>query len=127
MNSLTRTLLSFGAVASLAACGSIPKKTFDISAIDFDGNSVPCLVVVDRDTSEALEAQRYTDCEVVVEFTKPRMNLKLVPATRNSQGNIVPPDDAAEKPFLEEIREVQLTDPRKHLFILRVNPNYIGG
>lgn len=127
MKRLTRSLFSLGLVASLAACGSIPKKTFDVQAIDFDGNRVPCLVVVDRDFKEAVEAQRYTDCEVTVEFRKPRMNIQVVPATRNASGVIVTPDQGAMRPFYEEMREVQITDPRKHLFILRLNPDYIGG
>ena len=113
-------------LAGLAACGSIPTKVFDVRAINFDGDQVPCLVEVDRKFKEALDAQRYTDCETKVEFTKERMNLRVYPTRRDSQGNVVPPDPAIQAEYQAEIREVQLADPRVQLFILRSNPTYTG-
>jgi hypothetical protein len=127
MNALFRSLALFGFAALVTSCGSTPTKTFDVKAINFDGNSVPCLVVVDRDFKEAIEAKRYTDCEVKLEFEKERVNLKLYPTRYDAQGKVVPPDPAATGAYYAEMRELQLTDPRQHLFVLRTNPDYVGG
>jgi len=126
MTSMPRKLIASFALSALAACGSVPSKNFDVRAINFDGDQVPCLVEVDRNFKEAIEAKRYTDCDVKVEFTKERMNLRVYPTRRDSQGQIVPPDAAAQAEYLSEIREVQQTDPRTQLFILRPNKNYTG-
>jgi hypothetical protein len=126
MNPFARTFLSLGTTLALTACGSVPTKVFDVRAINFDGNSVPCLVVVDRDYQAALEAERYSDCEVQIAFTKERMNVKLFPTRRDSQGKIVPPDPGATGEYHAEMRELQISDPRVHMFILRTNPDYTG-
>lgn len=126
MNQLARTLLTIGTAFGLTACGSVPTKDVDVRAIDFDGNSVPCLVVVDRDYQEALAAERYTDCEVKIAFTKDRMNVKLFPTRRDGQGKILPPDPGTTGEFYPEMREIQLNDPRVHMFILRTNPDWTG-
>ena len=126
MNRLTRLLLPLGAALAVTACGAAPTTTFDVRAINFDGIAVPCLVEVDSKFSEAQTAARYTDCEIPVLFSKPRMKVKVYPTRVDAQGKIVPPDPTATTEYYSEIRELTAADPRVHLFILRTNPNYSG-
>lgn len=126
MNPLARILIPALAALGAASCGSTPEKSFDVRAINFDGNSVPCLVVLDRDFKEALAAKRYTDCDMTLKFEKERVNVKLFPTRFDAQGKVVPPDPAAQSAYYPEMRELMLSDPHQHLFILRTNPDYVG-
>jgi hypothetical protein len=126
MNPILRHLPLLGLAALVTSCGSIPTKTFDVKAINFDGNSVPCLVVIDRDFKEALASKRYTDCDLPLSFEKERVNVKLYPTRYDAQGKVVPPDPAATSAYFAEMRELQVNDPKQHLFILRTNPDFVG-
>ncbi|MCC6785187.1 MAG: hypothetical protein IT457_20220 [Planctomycetes bacterium] len=120
MNWLARTILSVSTCA-LAACGSIPTKTFHIEAINFEGEDVPCLVEVDDKFDDARTAARYTPCDVTVAFTKDQMTVRVYPTRRDEQGQVIPPEPNARGKYYEQSRLLQMIDPTKHVFVLREN------
>lgn len=117
-------VLSF---ALLTACGSVPSRQFEIRCIDTDEQPVKCLVIVDRKWPLANHDPVYTDGSVAVTFPDDSVNIRVMPVQTGADGRIakVPePDDTA--PFLTQERDLQATDPRVQLFILRRDPEYIG-
>lgn len=109
--------------ASMTACGGIPTKSFEVRAIDNQGAPVPCLIVVDREWPRTPEEAVFTDSEVSIAFRKPRINLLVQPA-RVVEGVMQVPESTEIGMYLQESRDVEITDPRIHLFILNRNPNF---
>lgn len=108
----------------LMACGSIPTKTFEIRAIDTNGTPVKCLIVVDRKWPKPEEAV-FTDGEVTIPFRRNRMSVHVQWVRMRDGAPVVPsPDDVGRYHMVG--RDLELTDPRVHLFILQENPSFGG-
>lgn len=113
-----RKLLSASLLA-LCSCGAIPTREFEVRAIDVDGKSIPCLVVVDGKWPIEGTKPSFTDCRVTVEFPRTNIRVLVKPALVNSEGTpqgVPRHNDAAD--YKTSSREVQLGDPELQLFIL---------
>ena len=128
MNALLRTT-SLSALLCLTACGSIPSREFEFDAIDVNENARPCLVVLNDDWASANENQQYvnltSDNSLVlkIEFPKaPEVEITMAPVlVADGKVQRVPKSRREARDFsgfVEEVRKVQLTDPRKVFFIL---------
>lgn len=126
-----RNTVLFVATTLLAACGSVPTRTFQIEAIDVDERPVPCIVVVGDDWAGAAERNQYvnvgSDDTLALKLAFDRAEVDIIVAA-------VPVDTATGKPrmspksrtesteatgFLADVRRIRFTDPERNLFILR--------
>lgn len=72
---------------ALVACGSVPKRTFTIDAIDSDNyrKPWPCMVVVDGDWPGAVQREQYVNLngnqplQLELTFDKPKHQIEVVP------------------------------------------------
>jgi hypothetical protein len=128
MNSLLRPL-SLSALLGFTACGSIPSREFEFDAIDVSENPRPCLVVLNDDWTAAAEKNQYVNLAgddalvLKIEFPKtPEVEVTMAPIqVADGKPTRVPKSRKEARDysgFVEEVRKVQLTDPRRVFFIL---------
>ena len=128
MNSVLRTS-SLSALLCLTACGSTPSREFEFDAIDTNDNARPCLVVLNDDWTNAAAKNQFvniTDDDALVlsiEFPK-STEVEVTMAPVLVVDGKVPRIPKSRKEareysgFVDEVRRVQLTDPRRVFFIL---------
>ncbi|HEB54402.1 MAG TPA: hypothetical protein ENI87_14210 [bacterium] len=128
MNILTKT--SFVLLATtLAACGSVPKKTFVFDAIDTAETPHACMVVVDDDWDGAITNEQFLragdrdELRLTIEFPVAEVEVTVAPVQLNPDGTIARAprsrSQARETTDLQAgIRRLRMTDPDKQLFIL---------
>lgn len=122
MMAIHRKILVLGACAAMTACGSIPKKTFTFSAIDWEnGVSQSCLIVIDDDWDTAVESERVTGkdgadtCSITIEFKVPEIEVTVVPF---KIGMDLPRSRSDATDYQTYMRTLGPDDPETHLFIL---------
>lgn len=118
--------LSLLPLLALVACGGVPRRTFEIRAIDPEERPVACLVVVDDRWDTAAAQKRITNgnggpLRVEVEFPRPEVGVTLVPVQIDVDTNEVMRmptnmNDAYE--HHAEARFLRVDDPPRQLFIL---------
>lgn len=134
MNSLLRTS-SLSALLCLTACGSIPSREFEFDAIDVSENPRPCLVVLNDDWASAADKNQFVNVTddnslvLKIEFPKaPEVEVTMAPIqVADGKPTRVPKSRKEARDysgFVDEVRKVQLTDPRRVFFIL---PKKSGG
>lgn len=132
MNAPLRTS-SLLALLCLTACGSIPTREFEFDAIDVNENARPCLVVINDDWARAAERDQYVNLTddnslvLTIEFPKaPEVEVTMAPIlVADGKVQRVPKSRREARDFsgfVEEVRKVQLTDPRRVFFILPKKP-----
>lgn len=111
-------------LAGLAACGSVPTRTFEFRAIDTDERPLSCLLVVGDGWDDAAEKQQIMKgadaLQVIVAFDKPTVDVTIMQVALDSDGKMVAPPRSRSSPseYRSEIRSLGLKDPTKQLFIL---------
>lgn len=116
------------AVSALAACGSIPTKTFVFDCVDAAENPRPCMIVINEDYTTAAEKAQFvnvaSDNELVLEIPFPRGEVEVTAVPVLVEGDKVTrvPKSRIEginfSGFVDETRRLRLTDHKKHMFIL---------
>ncbi|HEX6812492.1 MAG TPA: hypothetical protein VF384_12780 [Planctomycetota bacterium] len=117
------------ALLACTACGSIPTREFEFDAIDVSENARPCLVVLNDDWTTAAEKERFVNLAgddslvINIEFPKgPEFEVTMAPVlVVDGKVPRVPKSRKEARDYsgyVEEVRRVRLTDPRKVLCIL---------
>ena len=112
----------------LAACGSIPKRTFVFDAVDIAEQPRPCLIVIDDDWQGAAERNQVVnvtgndELPLTIEFRSSEVEITAAPLMVD--GTNVPRMPRSRKEarefssFMDETRRLRVRDPQKQLFIL---------
>lgn len=126
----TKLILTSLALLSLTACGSVPKRTFTIEAIDNDDyrKPWPCLVVVDGDWAGAAQRKQFINLngneplQLELTFDQPKHQVEVVPVrVVNGEVNKVPLtelESLAETDRRLERRELFAGDAEKQKFVI---------
>lgn len=129
MSRMSRSL-ALTAFAALAACGSIPTRTFTVDAIDTGEKPVPCLVVVGPDWAGAAEKKQLVNVggddtlRIEVQFEKPEVDIfvaalpldaatgepRVIPKSRTESTDLTG--------YIAGTRTLRVDDPDTILFIL---------
>ncbi len=113
--------------ALLASCSSVPTRTFEVRAVNAENEPVKCVVVVDRKWPTDAATATLTPGAVNVPFTHERMTITVKAVTLDEDGKIKKiPTDTSRCEYLSQTRDIDLTDPRVHLFILSKDNSYDG-
>lgn len=116
--------------ALLAACGSVPKRTFEIHALSAEERPVPCLVVVDDDWIGAADRNQFVNLppgkplSLEIVFERGEVEVAVAPILVNLDTGApdwVPrrrSDENAAVRLEEELRQLRPTDPQRQLFLL---------
>lgn len=125
----TRRLLPLPLLALTAACGSIPTRTFEFSAVDTAENPRPCLIVVNDDWVGAAERNQFvnvsdnTPLPIEIAFPVAEIEVTAAPVQVESGKITRVPKSRKEavdfSSFVDEQRRLRATDHRRQLFILR--------
>ena len=86
MNRFTKLAITGFACLAATACGSIPKRTFQIDVLTTAEKPNPCLVVVDGNVAAALRAKQYVNVksehaplDLEVAFVKKSVKITVIP------------------------------------------------
>ena len=118
---ISRIIVALTACLTMTACGSIPQKDFEFRAIDINGSSQTCLVVVNGDFEAAIQNESLIgkdgteSCSVTIPFTSNEVEVTIVPC---KIGMDLPRSRAQATDYKSYTRRLRLTDPGTHLFIL---------
>jgi len=111
----------------LASCSSVETRTFEVRAVNDKNEPVKCIVVVDRKWPTDAASAVLTPGAVNVTFTHPRMTIAVKAVTVDENGKIKGvPTEMSKSEYLPQTRDIDLTDPRIHLFILSKDYSYDG-
>ena len=124
----TRRALSLSLLGLTAACGSIPTKSFEFLAIDAAEQPRPCLIVVNDDWTTAAEKNQYVNVEganslvLDIPFNAAEIEVTVAPVLVESGKVTRIPKSRKEardySGFMDDVRRLRATDPRRQLFIL---------
>lgn len=124
----TRRVLSLSLLGVTAACGSIPKKSFEFLAIDAGEQPRPCMIVVNDDWVTAAEKNQFVNVDgagsLVLEIPFPTAEVEVTVAPVLVESGKVTRKPTSRKEardysgFMDDVRRLRATDPRKQLFIL---------
>jgi hypothetical protein len=120
----TRTCLALALTALLAACGSVPKRTFKIRAVDTEEKPLTCLVVVEDDWRGAAEHNRVAGnrgpLALDIVFEKPTVEITVMQVAVDDSGKLVAPPTSrsSDSEYRTEVRLIGQNDPPDQLFIL---------
>lgn len=124
---LQRSVLLIAPVL-LAACGSVPTRTFQFDAITVEEQPLPCIVVVGDDWVGAAERHQFVNVDkkddwlsLPVKFDRPEIEVTVAAVEVNpdtGKPERVPRSRMDRSDYIAEPRRLQLTDPEKQLFIL---------
>jgi hypothetical protein len=109
---------------ALAACGSVPKRTFRIHAIDTDEKPLTCLVVIGDDWQGAAENQRVAGAKgplpVELVFERPTVDVTVMQVAVDDAGRMLAPpiSRSSDSEYRSEVRQIGQNDPPDQLFIL---------
>lgn len=112
--------------ATLVACGGVPRRTFEIRAMDAEERPVPCLVIVDERWDSAAGQKKITPVDggalrVEVEFPRSEVGITLVPVQIDVDTKEVvnmPTNMNEAYDHQAEARFLRVDDPTRQLFIL---------
>ncbi len=130
MNSALR-ILSLSSLLALGACGSIPTRTFEFDAISVDEQPRPCLIVVNDKWAEAFANKQFVNVadddtlKLPIAFPTSEVTITVAPLKmQNGQPNEPKSRKEARDSsgFMDEVRALQITDPKRVLFILPKKP-----
>jgi hypothetical protein len=112
----------------LAACGSVPTKTFVFDAITVDERPLPCLVVVGDDWVGAAERGQLINVDnkddtlsLALKFDRAQVDVTVAAIEVNpdtGKPERIPRSRLERSDYVAEPRQIQLNDPQKQLFIL---------
>jgi hypothetical protein len=120
----TQRLSAILMLAALAACGSVPKRTFQFQTIDTNEQPLSCLVVVGDDWDRAAErGQVTTDKEplrVEIVFDQPSVDVTVMQVAVGDDGKMLAPPRSRSSPsdYRTQVRPLGPNDPPDQLFIL---------
>lgn len=130
--SLLARPVSLLALATLTACGSVPMRSFEFDAISIDEQPRPALIVVNDDWVGAAERKQFVNVDgddvltIPISFQSPEVEITIAPVKMvGGQPNVPKSRKEARDAsgFMDEVRKVMLTDPKRVLFILpKKNP-----
>lgn len=120
-NKMIRSTLAACALLCLVACG-VPMKTFRIDAVDYSGNRVKCLVIVDSDwPTEAKKNVVYTPGEISIPIAKKVAFVQVKPADVGGDGKVVAiPQENDPSKYKIRGRDIQVGFPSKVTFVLEL-------
>ena len=130
MKSILRPV-SLLALVTLTACGSIPTRDFEFDAMDVGENPRPCMVVINDDWVGAEARKQFvnvTSDDVLtlnIAFPSPSVEVTMAPMLMiNGQPKVPKSRKEARDSsgFMEDVRRVERTDPKRVLFILPRKP-----
>jgi len=117
----------------LVACGSVPTRTFEFSAMDTHQNPVPALVVVGDDWASAVEHNQLVNVKksddvlpLKIPFERGEVSVTVVPVKADENGKllVVPRSRQDTSEYVIDVprganpRLLRLTDPTRQMFIL---------
>jgi hypothetical protein len=127
MRPTPRSLLCFAPLL-LAACGSVPTRTFQFDAITVDEKPLPCLVVIGDDWVGAAERHQMINVEgkddvlnVTLKFDRAEVDVTVAAVEVNPdtlKPERIPRSRMDRSDFIAEPRKIRLTDPQTQMFIL---------
>ncbi|MGE3173417.1 MAG: hypothetical protein AB7O97_12400 [Planctomycetota bacterium] len=111
-------------LGGLAACGSVPKRTFRFQAIDNEENRLHCLVVLGADWDGAADRKQLTGgpepLQLDIVFEQPRVDVTVMQVSVDDKGelNNRPRSRADDSQYRTEVRTLTALDPTDQVFIL---------
>jgi hypothetical protein len=123
-----RRLVAMLALGALAACGSVPKRSFEFEVIDTNERPVPALIVIGDGWQEAADNGQYVnvtgDDSKVLEIAFPTKEITVTIApvvVKDGKVERIPRTGAEAKTFSgyrDESRGLRASDHSRMLFIL---------
>lgn len=124
MNRHFRILASLPLLAA-AACGSVPTRTFEFDVIGVDDQPRPCLIVINGEWTAAIEKNQVVNVagddslQITIPFPSNEVEVTAAPMRAGATKPPMSRKEAVESSDCQdEVRKLQLTDPRRVLFIL---------
>jgi hypothetical protein len=120
----THLALALTGLTALAACGSVPKRTFHIRAIDTDEKPLTCLVIVEDDWQVAAEKHRVAGSKgplaLDLVFDRPTIEITVMQVAVDDSGKMLSPPTSrsSDSEYRTEVRTIGQNDPPDQLFIL---------